>query len=306
MLTPPLISLWVRCTGKKTTLDHSSTGWNEEMQALYKLGISMETTLHFLYSRVPELAEFETWLKHQQKTPIHVTTSLEPENVLTADDLKFWKDNGFIVLKNVIPKDDCEASRNAIWNFLDMLPDDSRSWYKPHEGQRGMMLTLSDHPALNKNRESALIRKAYEQLYNSSSLYKTIDKVSFNPPVLEGKSFPSGDLHWDVSLYPPIPLGLQGLLYLTDCGPEDGAFHCVPGFHIEIENWLSTVPENSSARNYAPTVLTPVPVTGNAGDFIIWHQALPHCAGKNFGISPRMVQYLTYKPIGYKDQDIWI
>lgn len=304
MLTPPLINLWKRCTGKIPDQPADPKDWNEAMQALYHLGISMETALHFLYRTQPNITEFEIWLQQQSK-PISTTPDLT-ENVLTASDLEFWEENGFIVLKNAISLTDCEASRNAIWTFLDMSPHDPASWYKSHEGQRGMMLTFSDHPALNKNRESAVIRKAYEQLYNTTHLYKTIDKVSFNPPVHEGKHFPSGDLHWDVSLHQPIPFGLQGLLYLTDCGPDDGAFHCVPGFHQQINEWLLTIPQNITARNYALTALNPLPVTGKAGDFIIWHQALPHCAGKNTGTSARMVQYLTYKPVGYKDQDIWL
>jgi ectoine hydroxylase-related dioxygenase (phytanoyl-CoA dioxygenase family) len=43
-------------------------------------------------------------------------------------------------------------------------------------------------------------------------------------------------------------------------------------------------------------------VLGNAGDFVIWHQALPHCATPNTSNLPRMVQYLTYLPIENQDE----
>jgi ectoine hydroxylase-related dioxygenase (phytanoyl-CoA dioxygenase family) len=108
-------------------------------------------------------------------------------------------------------------------------------------------------------------------------------------------------------LLPPIPFRLQGLLYLTDVQQNSGAFHCVPGFHNKIEDWLSSLPKNANPREIALKELMPEPVLGNAGDFIIWHQALPHCATPNHSNLPRMVQYLTYFPNDSNSvADVWI
>ena len=52
--------------------------------------------------------------------------------------------------------------------------------------------------------------------------------------------------------------------------------------------------------------LKPEAIIGNAGDFIIWHNALPHCATPNKGENPRMVQYLTYLPDDYNTTGEWI
>jgi ectoine hydroxylase-related dioxygenase (phytanoyl-CoA dioxygenase family) len=78
---------------------------------------------------------------------------------------------------------------------------------------------------------------------------------------------------------------------------DSGAFHCVPGFHHQIEDWMKNLPQYSNPREIAVQELKSIPVLGNAGDFIIWHQALPHCATPNTSNLPRMVQYLTYFPI---------
>jgi hypothetical protein len=264
----------------------------------------MEEALHFLYNKKPSLSEFEEWIEQRQlKAVLHSETITE--NTLSETDLSFWNENGYVVIKNAISEQDCELSRAAIWEFLQMSPTDKTSWYKPHDEQKGMMLTLTNHPALNKNRESLKIKKAYEQLYNSAHIYKTIDKVSFNLPVTPQYSFAGSDLHWDISLKPPISLGMQGLLYLSDCNETDGAFHCVPGFHKRIENWLLELSKEKHPRACV-TELKPIPVAGKAGDFIIWHHALPHCATPNYGQFPRLVQYLTYKPIGYKEAEEWI
>lgn len=169
-----------------------------------------------------------------------------------------------------------------------------------------MMVHFSDHPTLNANRNSPRIKKAYEQLYQSTAIYKTIDKVSFNPPITKNYSFKGSNLHWDISLHLPIPNRLQGLIYLSDCVENEGAFHCVPGFHNEIEHWMKNLPENANPREYALQTLKPIPIVGEAGDMVIWHQALPHCATANYGKTPRMVQYLTYFPNEYKESEIWI
>ncbi len=303
MLNALLYSFWQRAIKPENNNLASST-WNEELEVLYGLGIGMEETLHFLYNKKPSISEFEEWIE-QHKIETSELKEIEIENILSETDLLFWKENGYVVIKNVISEQDCELSRAAIWEFLQMNPNDKSSWYKPHIEQKGMMLTLTNHPALNKNRESLKIKRAYEQLYNSKQIYKTIDKVSFNLPVTPHYKFAGSELHWDISLKPPIPLGMQGLLYLSDCSETDGAFHCVPGFHNDIDTWLSNLPATEHPRAKV-THLKSTPITGKAGDFIIWHHALPHCATPNYGQYPRLVQYLTYKTIGYKEAEEWI
>ena len=48
-------------------------------------------------------------------------------------------------------------------------------------------------------------------------------------------------------------------------------------------DWMTSLPPNVNPREEVVRTLRPVPVTGNAGDFIIWHQALPHCAAPAAG-----------------------
>jgi ectoine hydroxylase-related dioxygenase (phytanoyl-CoA dioxygenase family) len=278
--------------------------WAEEVQFLYQSGISIEAAIAYLYAEKPSLDQFTDWIEQQAKS---VEKGIEKsEDVLSKEDLDFWNQNGYIVLKNAISKEACEQTRNAIWDFLGKSLDDEQTWYSQHPEQRGMMVHFSDHPTLSANRNSPRIQKAYEQLYQSKEIYKTIDKVSFNPPIVPNYSFMGSDLHWDVSLHLPIPYRLQGLIYLSNCAANEGAFHCVPGFHNQIENWMKNLPQNANPREYALETLKPIPIVGEAGDMVIWSQALPHCATANYGKAPRMVQYLTYFPNEYKEAEIWI
>ena len=66
----------------------------------------------------------------------------------------------------------------------------------------------------------------------------TTDRVGFNVPERAGCKFRGPDLHWDCSVKTPIPFGTQGILYLTDTPPEQGAFTLVPGFQRWGEDWL--------------------------------------------------------------------
>lgn len=279
--------------------------WNEELETLYRYGIGIEEAMQYLFFEKPDFEQFYKWVASREVVSFAEDVKITTD-VLTEADLLFWEENGYLVLKNAISDEDCQATVQAIWTFLGVQPEDRDGWYRQHEEQRGLMLTFSDHPILNKNRSSERIRKAYEQLYRSDKIYKTIDKVSFNPPETDSYHFLGSPLHWDVSLKQPIPYGIQGLLYLTDCGPEDGAFHCVPGFHREIGNWMTGLKEGENPRNVALQTLKPIPIVGNAGDFVIWHQALPHCASPNHGTAPRMVQYLTYFPEQYETATEWI
>lgn len=297
-----LEQLWKRALSPDQVVGDN---WNQELETLYRYGIGIEEVMRYLYFEKPGLEQFQNWVVTRYEKTKTEETKLTAD-VLSEADLLFWEANGYLVLRNAISEADCAATVQAIWEFLGLQPQDKDGWYRQNEEQRGLMLTFSDHPTLNKNRQSERIRKAYEQLYRTDKIYKTIDKVSFNPPETDSYRFLGSPLHWDVSLKQPIPYGLQGLLYLTDCGPEDGAFHCVPGFHHAIGAWMDGLQEGENPREVALQTLKAIPITGKAGDFVIWHQALPHCASANHGVSPRMVQYLTYFPEQYETASEWL
>ena len=304
---PHLHALWQRCTRPAGQGGPAGLARDQQdLKALYARGISLEDTLLFLYQQRPTLEAFTAWLAARTRPrPAHAGSA--HEDVLSADELRHFEEHGYLVLRGVVPPAQCAAARQAIWDYLGASAGEPASWYQPHPGKRGLMLQFSDHPALEENRHNAHIRHACQQLYGSGTrIYPSIDKVSFNPPQTPEQRFAGSALHWDVSLQLPIPFKLQGMLYLSDCPARHGAFHCVPGFQHRIGAWLQGVPAGHAPRAWAVEQLQPVPVEGKAGDFIVWHQALPHCATPNHGPAPRMVQYLTYLPEECPDHDEWL
>ena len=139
-----------------------------------------------------------------------------------------------------------------------------------------------------------------------TDLWLNTDRCGFNPPITETYSYQGFPLHWDVSLKQPIPFGLQGILYLTDTAEDQGAFTLVPGFHNKIEQWLTNLPQGENPRTQDFYALGAKPIAANAGDFIIWHHALPHGSSPNLAHSPRIVQYINYSPADMDIKKEWV
>ncbi len=298
---------------EEAQLDHSVLGI---------LGVGLLPAYSFLYQQQPVFEVFEQWVAahHGGAIPADVVQQcnalftqqavevapLIREDVLSPADMAFWEEHGYVIVRNAIPQADCAASRNAVWDFLGMDEQDPASWYKTTEALQGIMVQLYRHPALDKNRASAKIRRAFEQIWGHGNLVVTADKTGFNPPETDSYTFRGSNLHWDVSLAQPIPFGVQGILYLTDTLAEQGALTLVPGFHRTISDWLLQLPAGINPRNVDFTKYNPLPVAANAGDFIIWHHALPHGSSPNRANTPRIVQYLYWQPLHYELQKEWV
>jgi len=225
------------------------------------LGLGLHQTLHYLYSSTPTFNDFEDWVimtagspdrlrvdrfnasiaGHAYSEPVRqwLETIESSAPVLTPDDLSFWEENGYVVLRDAVSlKARTEAAR-VIWDYVGAEPDAPHSWYDRVE--HGIMVELIQHPALEVNRRSARIHKAFAQLWGSADLWVTADRCGFHPPQREDRPFPGPDLHWDIEFDQPLTFGTQGIRYLTDTPPEQGALTLVPGFHHHLSDWLRTL-----------------------------------------------------------------
>jgi hypothetical protein len=316
---------WEKCMARKSGrlgMDALQEEWNLDFTLLAALGLGLEQTVRYIYATSPDFDEFESWILEvnggklmQEKIDafnLSVTGAREnandagPVNPLTKTDIDFWEANGYLVLREVISKEDCESTIQLICDFIGIQKDDPGTWYQAHPGRQGIMVQLFQHPVLEKNRQSLKIKQAYEQLWKRKDIWVNTDRVGFNPPETETWKFPGPGLHWDVSLQLPIPFGLQGILYLNDTAADQGAFTLVPGFHHKIEAWLQGLPASANPRNENIHALGTRPVTAQAGDFIIWHHALPHGSSPNRSAKPRFVQYINYAPLDMEVRGKWI
>lgn len=298
-----------------------SEEWQLDYTLLVALNLGLEQTIRYLYTSEVSISEFEDWIlelnggripeENIRKFNAYILQQDEPEKretelVLSAEELCFWEENGYLIIREAIPKADCEATVKVICDFIDADLSRPETWYTSNPAKQGVMVQLFQHELLEQNRHSPKVRKVYEQLWNRTDLWLNTDRCGFNPPVTESHAYKGFPLHWDVSLKQPIPFGLQGILYLTDTAENQGAFTLVPGFHRKIEDWLSTLPESENPRNQDFYALGAKPIAAKAGDFIIWHHALPHGSSPNLAHSPRIVQYINYAPIDLEIKKEWI
>jgi hypothetical protein len=296
--------------------------WVIQNTLLSGLGLGLRETFDYLLQNKPSFAEFEGWILERNGGTIEperierLNTALSDDGiegvpadpdaqpVLSAEDLAFWDENGYVILHDAVSRENREAAAAAICEFLKVDLERPDTWYYGSQGH-SIWIPLMHHPAIWANRRSDRIHRAFAQLWGREDLWGTVDQAGFNPPEREGWRFPGPHLHWDVSLARPIPFGVQGILYLTDTAANQGAFTCVPGFHRRIDSWLESLPAGTDPRKQDLSALA-VPIAGRAGDLVIWHQALPHGSSPNRARIPRLVQYIFKRPSRWGYQNEWI
>ncbi|RYU80805.1 phytanoyl-CoA dioxygenase [Hymenobacter persicinus] len=319
---------WARqlANGTGQAADSTEQDWRFDNLVLNALGLALGETLSYLMQARPDFAEFERWVLARNEGPLdagllarlnstlagqpYTAAALAPlhaldalDDVLSPEDLRHWDEHGYVIVRNAVSREQARATEQAVWEMLEMRPDDVASWYEKPIG-RGIMMDFYHHPTLRANRHAPRIQKAYAQLWQTSDLWATTDRTSFNPPETPALPHQGFQLHWDVSLQPPFHFGTQGLLYLCDTPAEQGAFRCVPGFHRRLESWLRELPAGTDPRDVTLDAQA-VPIAAQAGDFIIWHHFLPHGSSPNRGTYPRIVQYLNMYPVDFRETMAW-
>ncbi len=295
--------------------------WKIDTTLLNVLGIGVEQTIQYVYRDAPSFEQFENWIIEVSGFPAEekigqfnqLLSGVNNGNVaeaaqhslLSKSDLGFWHQNGYLIIREAVSREHCDQTIEALCSYIGINRYDAATWYNLHPAKQGIMVQLFQHPALEQNRNAFKIRKVYEELWNRTDLWANTDRVSFNPPETRTHLFRGPYLHWDVSLDQPIPFGLQGLLYLSDTAKNQGAFTLVPGFQNRIGDWINNLPPGANPRNEDLYALGAEPIAANAGDFIIWHHALPHGSSPNTSSVPRFVQYINYSPADEKESDTW-
>jgi hypothetical protein len=310
--------------GRTQREEHQNEGHITQF-VLDGLELGMIETFQFLMRPGVTFADFEEWVlkKHEGHIPPETKAKINRAvtNYLTGrhntypipsktidpvfhrDDWACWHKNGYVVLRNAIPREDCAALEQAIWEGLGMRPDEPGAWRARDE-----IFWVNDfrHPIMDKNRRSERIHRAFAEIWGTDELFHSVDRLSFNPPLgEEHRQFGPSNLHWDASIVQPMPFDVLGLLYLNDVEENQGAFQCVPGFHHKIEAWLRTLPEDADPRTEILHAFDTVRISGQAGDLIIWRQELPHGSSVNRGSYPRFAQYMAMYPADRAINPVW-
>lgn len=227
----------------------------------------------------------------------------EPLRVLSEEDWAFWKENGYIVIKQAVPKENADRLARFIWEFDEKDPNDPATWYVPSRAEMKMkeltnsgMVELYNHQYEWDNRQYPRVYDAFVDIWGTEKLWVTIDRVNLNFPVRPGYEF-KGFIHWD---YDPEtrPQNVQGVLALADQTDENmGGFQCLPELFRTYDTWKLTQPADRDHFKPDTTGFDFVKVKMEAGDLLIFNSTQPHGIRPNRSTDKvRIAQYISMMP----------
>jgi Phytanoyl-CoA dioxygenase (PhyH) len=226
----------------------------------------------------------------------------EKLRVLSEADWKFWIENGYVIIKNVVPKEQAKRLADFLWEYEGKNPGDPETWYRPtlsmqmSELNNTGMVEIYNHQYLWDNRQYPRVHQAFADIWGREDLWVTIDRANLNFPIRPGHEY-KGFIHWD---YDPEtkPQNVQGVLALADQTDENmGGFQCIPELFRSYDTWKLSQPEDRDHFKPDTSGFIPTKVKMEAGDLLIFNSSQPH------GIRPnnskdkvRIAQYISMMP----------
>jgi ectoine hydroxylase-related dioxygenase (phytanoyl-CoA dioxygenase family) len=241
-----------------------------------------------------------------------------PATVLSEEDIADFNEFGYLVLRNVLTREEAEHYRNVI---LGMIPADltiPKPWtvksgrIKPYHAGYGDQETRRGHEDNGIFDTPDLIPllchetpyRAAAELMGSRELRAQDGTIGITLRNDDGPTL-TQNLHVDPSVpdtldnftFSPSELTVGGAFYLTDVEPHGGGMHVVPGGHRLVAEAARNDPQGRHMFGNWVDIKgfpEPVEVTGSAGDFIMTHYLLPHCASNNRNERARVAYFVRY------------
>jgi hypothetical protein len=226
----------------------------------------------------------------------------EPLRVLSESDWDFWTHNGYIVIKNAVPREQALQTAAFLWEFEEKDPQDPATWYTAPRAEMKMkelantgMVECYNNQHLWNNRQMQRVYDAFVDVWGTEKLWVTIDRANLNFPIKPGHEY-KAFIHWD---YDPEtkPVNVQGVLALADQTDENmGGFQCIPELFRNYDSWKLSQPEDRDRFKPDTTGFTPTKVKLEAGDLLIFNSLQPHGIRANTSNQVRVAQYISMMP----------
>ena len=239
------------------------------------------------------------------KAKLRQDATADSLRALTMEDWDFWKENGYVVIKQAVSREQAKATADFLWEFDERDPTNSDTWYTAPRAEMQMkelagtgMVEVYNNQHLWNNRQAQRVYDAFVDIWGMEELWVTIDRANLNFPIRPGYEY-KGFIHWD---YDPEtkPQNVQGVLALGDQTDENmGGFQCIPWLYRNYDTWKLTQPKDRNRFQPDITELKDkiVKVSLEAGDLLIFNSLEPH------GIRPnrskdkvRIAQYISMMP----------
>jgi hypothetical protein len=111
--------------------------------------------------------------------------------ILSPSDLTFFEENGYVVARGVISREQAAATAREVFAFAGKDPADPATWYAPRfrdgkaygsPGTPGIMVEMYHGPHQWENRTAPGVHEAFSQIWGTRRLWCSFDRVSINPP----------------------------------------------------------------------------------------------------------------------------
>ncbi len=222
--------------------------------------------------------------------------------VLTEEQWKHWKSNGFVIVPDAVPEDHIDRLVNLIWQFEEKDPSDPATWYAPPRKEIEMkelvgsgMVELYQHQYIWDNRQYPKIHDVFTDIWGTPKLWVSIDRCNLNFPIRNNEF--KGFIHWDIDTSEPERKNnTQGVLSLSDSTAKTGGFQCVPELYRKFDEWVKTQPADRDPWHPDVTGLPIEQVETKKGDLLVWDSMLAHGIRPNQSDRPRIAQYIAMTP----------
>ena len=251
--------------------------------------------------------------KNYGKVKLRTDATQDSLRVLTLEQWEFWKDQGYVLIKNAVSRAQAQKTASFLWEFEDKDPNDPKTWYTAPRAEIEMkelagtgMVEAYNHQLLWNNRQTQKVYDAFVDVWGTQKLWVTIDRGNLNFPIRPGYQYKSF-IHWDLD--PEIKLqNVQGVLALNDQTDKNmGGFQCIPWLYKHYDTWKLTQPKD--AHFFKPDITglkdKMVKVRMETGDLLIFNSTQPHGIRPNHSQGKvRIAQYISMAPAQEDNQDL--
>ena len=230
-----------------------------------------------------------------------MSLSTERSRQLTTRELAHFAEHGYVIARNVLDPALMVAAREALWSdpFPQLDRHDARTWIGPFayaEADDGSVLDRYTWKYRGHNHAPLMqalvphdpnVLAIAEQLLGTGRVQPPSGIRGFYCTMLEGDS-PVRRHHAHIDSH---PFHLTAIAYIDDVAPKGGGFQVWPGSHRDVYYACAKQYLPPSADHGTQARVTAllrdlserprVDCHGEAGDVVLAHHRLAHCAGHN-------------------------
>ncbi|KAH3661506.1 hypothetical protein OGAPHI_006353 [Ogataea philodendri] len=242
-----------------------------------------------------------------------------------------WRDelleNGYVVVKNVIPREKAREYQKQAFKWMNRFsdkfdPQNPETWVRENLPPSSKINSFSTHCLPHEKfiwdvRMEPGVLKAFEDLWGTEKLVVSFDAMNVTFPNRKDKEPLAAWPHVDQSPYLRGMQCSQGIVSLSDSGPEDGGLVVYRGTHKLVDEFFDTVvpKEEWNEKNFHTMTkdqlqwfldrgCEEVKVECEAGDLIIWDSRTIHWGKEPSETSKtiRTAVYACYTPVEFASQ----